>query len=193
METIGDLVKESIDFAEREIYDLAFVYACDALDRTARKEFTQENLPEPPFQMFIKHHWTLISFIGMRHNVSLPLELPFRLRRAIPTVTSFNMTGEMVIFAARQSLINRRLPPEMLLDRVFVTEIRDDKLLFPRGLIFGLLSSVVLHPLNKNEKIPDNYWLNLAEFKMFISELWGRDDLGKRIIKLYREQGLFPN
>lgn len=193
METIGNLVQGAIDFAERENSDLAFVYACDALAQTAEKEFGQTNLAEPAFQMFIKKYWTLISFMGMRHNTTLPLELPFRLRRAIPSVSNFSMTGEMVIFAVRQSLLNRRLPPEIVLDKAFATEVKDDKLVFPRGLIFGILSSVVLHPLNKDETIPDNYWMNLAEFKMFISELWGREDLGKRIVRLYREQGQFSD
>ena len=82
----------------------------------------------------------------------------------------------------RQTLATTRLPIEIAFNRMGGVEVKDDKLLFPTSLIYGVLASVIFHPLNKDEKIPDSYWISVRSFKMFISELWGREDLAERIM-----------
>ena len=72
----------------------------------------------------------------------------------------------------------------------FGTEIEKDKLMLPKSLLFALLGSVVFNPVNKDETVADRYWLNIWDFKMFISELWGRMDLAERVIKHYRGDNL---
>jgi len=52
-------------------------------------------------------------------------------------------------------------------------------------LIWGLIGAVVLSPANSDESITEQYWLLIADFKMFISELWGRIDIAKRVVKHY--------
>ncbi|MCM3876379.1 MAG: hypothetical protein NEA02_08165, partial [Thermoanaerobaculia bacterium] len=54
-----------------------------------------------------------------------------------------------------------------------------------RDLVWGLIASVVFAPVNAGESIPDNYWISVADFKMFISEVWGRIDIPKRVIRFY--------
>jgi hypothetical protein len=48
-----------------------------------------------------------------------------------------------------------------------------------------LIAAIVFCPINNNESIPNQYWLQVADFKMFISELWGKMDIAKRVVKLY--------
>ena len=62
---------------------------------------------------------------------------------------------------------------------------QDGNLVLNNGLIWGLVSAVVFSPTNKDESVPDQYWLQVGMFRMFISELWGRIDLAKRFVKFH--------
>lgn len=64
-------------------------------------------------------------------------------------------------------------------------EVNDHRLFVPSTLLSSFLALVVVHPVNKNEEIGDKYWVSIADFKMFISELWGRIDLAERVRKFY--------
>jgi len=56
-------------------------------------------------------------------------------------------------------------------------------LVLSKKLIWGLTGAIVFAPVNQNEAVPDDYLISLGDFKMFISEAWGRLDLAKRIVK----------
>jgi hypothetical protein len=185
MNTVGEFVQETMDLSDRGLLEHAFLPTCRALAETAEKEVKAGILSAPDYQEFIRNHWRLIYFAGIPAFSTLPPDLPFRLRRAVPSFNVPDVLKEIIIFAVRQTLATNRLPIEIAFNRMGGIEVRDDKLLFPRSLIFGLLASVVFHPLNKEEKIPDRYWLNVRDFKMFVSELWGREDLAERIMNLY--------
>ena len=185
MKTIGQLVQEAIDLSDRNLFEPAFVPVCDAINQTAQKIFEKESLPEPAYQKFIDQNWRLIAFTGIPSSETLPLNLPFRLRRAISSFNSLGVIKEMVVFIVRHTLATRRLPLDAGFNNVAKFELENDKLLFPQSLFFALLGSVVLHPVNKDETVPDKYWIQIRDFKMFISELWGRADLAERVMQLY--------
>jgi hypothetical protein len=67
-------------------------------------------------------------------------------------------------------------------------EMKNNVLLIPVTLISGLLAFSVVHPSNADEEVPEKYWISIGDFKMFISEFWGRMDLAERIRKLYLER-----
>lgn len=186
MKTIGQLVQEAIDLSERDLYEMAFSPVCAAISQTAHKAFEKDAALEPAHQKFINQNWRLISFMGIpQMESSLPLNLPFRLRRAIPSFNAPNVIQELLVFTVRQTLATRRLPLEVGFNNIAVFAVENDKLLLPQSLFFALLGSVVLHPANKSETIPDKYWIHIWDFKMFISELWGRADLAERVMKIY--------
>lgn len=180
MKTIGELLQEAIDLSDRNLFELAFVPVCEAVNQTAQKIFG-----EPAHQKFINQNWHLISFMAVLQAETLPLNLPFHLRRAISSFNSPNVMEEMVVFIVRHTLATHRLPLETAVNDVAKFEVKNDKLLLPRSLFFALLGSVVLHPVNKDETIPDKYWIHIWDFKMFISELWGRMDIAERVMQLY--------
>lgn len=185
MKTIGELLQEALDLADRDLYESAFVPVCDALNQTAQKVFENDASSEPAYQRFIRDNWRLISFVGVLQKKSLPLNLPFGLRRAIASFNTPDLPEQLVIFLVRQTLATRRLPLETAFNNSTKFKIENDKLLLPRSLFYALLGINVLHPANKKETIPDNYWINIRDFKMFISELWGRADLAERVMKIY--------
>lgn len=185
MKTIGQLVQEAIDLSGRNLFEPAFVPVCEAINETAQKIFADNQTPEPPHQKIINQNWQLISFMGIAPAETLPLNLPFRLRRAISSFNSPSVLTELIVFIVRQTLATRRTPPEIGFIDGIRFKIESDRLFLPQSLFFALLGSVVLHPANKNETIPDKYWLHIRDFKMFISELWGRADLAERVMQLY--------
>ncbi len=186
MKTVGQIVEESLQFCDGGSFEMAFVPACEALKQTAEKVYSETASAEPKFQQFIRGNWRLISFMGIPKTDSIPPNLPFSLRRAVPSFNIPNLMEEMIIFVVRQTLITHRLPFEIGFHKISSIKVEHDKLLFPRSLVFAILGSVIFHPSNKDEKLPDKYWMNIRDFKMFISELWGRADLAKRVMELYR-------
>ena len=185
MKTIGELVRETIDLSDRNLIEGAFVPLCDALDQTAQKIYRAEDSPESEFQRFINENWRLISFMGIPQTETLPTNLPFGVRRAIASLNSPKVVEELVVFTVRQTLATRRLPLEIGFNNIAKYAVENDKFLFPESLFFALLGNVVLHPANKNETTDDKYWIHIWDFKMFISELWGRKDIAERVMKIY--------
>ena len=57
-------------------------------------------------------------------------------------------------------------------------------LILPQNFIWGLIGVVIFCPANKDEKISENYWIKISDFKFFIQELWGRVDLANRIVSI---------
>ena len=89
----------------------------------------------------------------------------------------------------RETLRFGRMPAEFAFNSTGRFEVKNGKmLLLPPGLVNGLLGSVIFHPVNRDEIIGEKYWMNISDFKMFISELWGRNDLAERIMKFYLER-----
>jgi hypothetical protein len=185
MKTIGQLVEETLDYTDRGLLEVAFLPACEALRQTADAVYADQKSAEPEFQRFIRENWRLISFMGIPRRDAIPPNLPFGLRRAIPSFNIPNIYEEIVIYAVRQTLATHRIPLEIGFNN-FGTDVENEKLLLPKSLLFAILGSVVFNPVNKDETLADKYWLNIWDFKMFISELWGRQDLAERVIRLYR-------
>ncbi len=186
MKTIGQMVEESLDYADRGSLEIAFLPACEALRQTAEMVHHETNTGEPPFQRFIRDNWRLISFMGIPRMDSVPPNLPFGIRRVIPSFIISNIYEEIVIYTVRQTLTIHRVPLEIGFNSFGGTMVENDKLLLPKSLIFSILGSVVFNPLNQHETVADRYWLNIWDFKMFVSELWGRMDLAERVMKLYQ-------
>ena len=185
MKSIGLLVEETINLSDRGIPEYAFLTACDALNQTAQKVYSDEETAEPQFQRFIRENWRLISFMGIPRSDTIPANLPFGLRRVVPSLNMPNLILEIVIYAVRHTLSTRRMPLEVGFATFGGITVENERLLFPKSLLFAILGSVIFNPVNKDEKVPAHYWINVWDFKMFTSELWGRMDLAERVMDLY--------
>jgi hypothetical protein len=116
------------------------------------------------------------------------MNIPFGLKRLVPQFNVHHGAEEIVLLVILQTLKLNRLPNVFAVNSRGIFEIKEDKLFLPIGLINGLLGSIIFNPANQNEKIGKNYWISIADFKMFISELWGRSDLAARIMRFYLER-----
>ena len=188
MNTVGDFVQEAVDLMNSGSYEKAFAPTASAISETAKKAFQKAALSDDNYKTFIKENWRLISFMGMPWALPLPMNIPFGLKRIVPAFNVHHGAEEIIQMAILQTLRTGRMPAAFAFNSTGKFEIKNAKLLLPNGLICGLLGSVIFHPANADETIGEKYWINISDFKMFISELWGRADLAERIMKFYLER-----
>jgi hypothetical protein len=187
METVGLFVQEAIDFTDRGLYETAFVSACVAISKTAKKAFEKENLTEADYKKFIEENRQLILFMGVPETLQ-EIEIPFELQKTAPRFRTNYSLEDFLFNAVHQTAISSKLPAAFTFNSNSSLETNVSRVLLPVNLISGLLASVIFHPANKSETILSKYWFRIADFKMFISELWGRRDLAERIMKFYLER-----
>ena len=180
MKKVGESVQEAIDYMNGGLAQYALVPTVAALAKTAEKNGID-------FSEFIKANWDLIAFTGLPRALPLPLAIPFGLKKIVPQFNVHHGAPEIVLFLVRETLGNGKIPNNFIFHSSGEFEIENGVLYLPDSLIFGLLGGVIFDSANKNESIGDKYWMHISDFKMFISELWGRRDLAERIMKFYRE------
>jgi len=188
MKTVGELVGEAMDLMDRGFYAQAFVPAAAAIAETAKKAYEKDVSSEEDYRRFLKEHWQLITFMGMSRALPLPMNVPFGFKRIVPSFNVHQGAEEIILYVINQTLKINKLPDAISLNNQGTFEIKNNRLLLPSGSVSGLLGVVIFHPSNREEVIGDKYWISISDFKMFISELWGRMDLAERIMKFYLER-----
>jgi hypothetical protein len=188
MEKVGEFVQEAVDFMNSGSFLRAVAPTAWAIDATVKKSLEKTSLAEDDYRRFLKQNWQLITFMGMPRALPLAMNVPFGLKRIVPSFNVHHGAEEIVLMVVRETMKFGRLPAEFAFNSTGIFEVKNGKMLLPRGLVNGLLGSVIFHPVNKDETIGEKYWMNVSDFKMFISELWGRADLAERIMKFYLER-----
>ena len=185
METIGEIVQKSVDLLERGLYDKSFAVACIAASETIKKAHKKDDLILFDYKSFIDEHWDLLVFMSFPQTKSPFLEVQFVIKEISLNPRRDYTIKEIVVYLLTYALRNQRMPSDIRFFAGNDFEKRNNTLFIPHSLISGLLDLVVVHPVNKDETIPDKYWLNISDFKMFVSELWGRIDIAERVRKFY--------
>lgn len=185
MKKVGEAVRETIEAMEAGAMEAAFAAACAAIETTLEKSLATEDLTGGDYQNFVKENWRLISFMGLPQALPLPPNIEFALTRL---VHGFNLrtAEELIIHLIQQTAKMQRTPVQFKFHYGAAFELKTEKIHVPASLISGLVGIVIFHPANAGESVPDKYWLNISDFKMFISELWGRMDLAIRIMDFYQ-------
>jgi hypothetical protein len=185
MATLGKLIEQTIEYGDRGLFELAFVPACEAIRLTADRLYQGEEIAEPSFQRFLRENWRIISLLAITRDLQIPADIPLPVRQSVPGNLMADSAEQLVIYSVRQTLVMKRMPISLGFVKRGGMVVNDEKLLMPKSLIFAMLASVIVNPINKDESVGDKYWLNMWDFKMFISELWGRSDLLDRMMELY--------
>ena len=185
METIGQLVQETVDCMNSGFKTRAVTPASRAISKTLCKSLGKVEASPDDYKRFLKANWRLITFMGMPRALPLPLNVPFGLKRIVPSFNVHHGAEEIVALILSETLKTGRLPAHFAFNSNGQFKIDGGKLLLPPGLVNGLLGSIIFHPANADEQIGEKYWMSISDFKMFISELWGRADLAERIMKFY--------
>jgi len=184
MSEVGTNVQQAIDLMNSGSYELAFFPAARAIEGTMEKVLGK--LPsEIDYQNFFRENWQLIAFMGMPRALPLPMNIPFGIKRVLPSFNVHHGAPEIILLVVIEALKFKRIPDAFVFNTTGQFEVKGGQVLLPVGLVCGLLGSVIFHPSNKDEVIGENYWINISDFKMFVSELFGRKDLVDRIMKFY--------
>lgn len=186
MKQVGELVQETIEEVECGATESAFALTCAAVEETLKKTLETDALSGGDYQKFIRQHWQLLAFMGLPSALPMPLDVDFKLKTICH---GFHINGaeELVLHLVRQTAAMKRLPHQFKFDSGNFFAVRGQQIVIPATLIGALIGIVIFQPANKNEKVPDKYWINISDFKMFISEFWGRIDLAERIMNFYQQ------
>jgi len=181
----GENVQQAIELMGQGAYERAFLPAANAIALTINKANGIDGTSELAVQRFVKENFELITFMGMPRALPLPLDIPFKVKRIIPSFNVLHGVEEIVALTLTETFKFGRLPEVFTVGTSGKFEVSRGRLLLPTGLVCGLLGSVIFHPVNSGEQIADDCWISISEFKMFVSELFGRRDLAERIMKFY--------
>ena len=186
--SISEHLPRAIDCTDRGLYRIAFVAACAAITETLEKETGKAKLSESDYRNFIKSFGDLFIFMCIPRALPLALNVPFGVKRIDSKFNVHHGADEIVLLAIDKTIALGQLPEDFVFHSSGSFEIKDGKLLIPHTLVGGLLGLVVVHPVNKDETGGEKIWINISDFKMFVSELWGRIDLAERVRKFYLER-----
>ncbi len=184
MKQVGELIQESIEALEKAQNETAFALACAALKATLQKSAEIETPNNGDYQQFVKQHWRMLAFMGLPRALPMPLEIDYKLKNI---VHGFNLSGaqDLITHLIRQTAMSGRTPAQFKFHTGAQIEIHQNLIHVPATLIGGIVGIVIFQTANKNETVPEKFWINVADFKMFVSEFWGRIDLAERIVNFY--------
>ena len=184
--SVGQNVQEAIELTNQGFYERAYLPTANAIAATIAKATDGDGSSELAIQRFVKEQFPLITFMGMPRALPLPLNIPFAIKRIMPQFNSHHGAEEIVALTVTETTKFMRLPEIFAVGSGGVFEVRDGRVWLPNGLICGLLGTVIFHPVNAGESIGEECWISISDFKMFVSELFGRSDLAERIMKFYQ-------
>ena len=184
MNKVGELMRKTIEAMENGATGQAFALVCAALAETLQKSLETEDLSGGDYQNFIKRHWRLLCFMGLPQALPMSLAVEYNLSKI---VHGFHLRSaeELILHLIKQTALAGKLPSQFRFHSGGAFEVINNQILVPETLVGGLVGIVIFQPVNKDESVPDKYWLNVSDFKMFISEFWGRIDLAERVMSFY--------
>lgn len=181
MTSIGERIQEAIEHMEQGETTQALASACIALDATVQRQ------TDCVLKRFVHDHLWLITYIGFPGLTVSTIKVPFS-HPGMKSDTSDFVGIEDIVLHVIQCSLNHTGERESKItwnDKAALGLDPEGNLILNSGLIWSLISTVIFSPCNKMEFIAEHYWLQVGEFRMFISELWGRMDIAERIVKFY--------
>ncbi|MCA9371553.1 hypothetical protein KC726_01510 [Candidatus Woesebacteria bacterium] len=186
MLTIGDRIKKAIDEMEKGQIEHALTEVCIAIDITAQKISGKSRSSKSDYKKFVSNYMWLISYMGLPGIMAGTIRIKFDHKDVKPDATGYCGVEDIVYHIIRCGLIHATGLDERIIwsDNTIIGSDEKGNLTLCNKFIWGLVGAVIFCPENKNEKIDENYWIKIDDYKFFIQELWGRVDLAQRIIKL---------
>ena len=189
--SIGRRVQEAIDYMEKGEFELALTPTAIAIDCTAKAYYGKDKHSGKNYKSFLQENLKIIQFLGlpgiMLDELILPIEFPEI--SAEPLKLS-----DFIYHYIRCNLIHDTgLTDRVVFHRRVAFGVIDEKLYLSYKLIWGLLGTVIICPVNKGENVPEFYWFAMDEFRYFVNDLWGRMDIIERVMKLKMGSNLALN
>lgn len=186
---ISDSVIGSIDdFAAGKI-ESSVMHACFAVDGTARKLVGSNNDSRKRFVSFLRDHYWLLEPM-----VTPGINLVDTRWGNVPLSKQPNPDLAEIIYEVHRCSHGHgdEVPGGFKFTRSVGTkeslmEMSAGVLHLPDRLPFGLLAAAVLARVNRDQVVPDRYFLTLGEEKFTINDWWGRESDFRPIAAKYNQ------
>jgi len=178
---VGHSIKKSIDEMISGDVDAAMLHACNAVDGTAGKIF--KNLGnQARFTRFLRENYHILGPMGAPGLPLLEQRFPVKVRKATTPDGKPDMAD--LIYSVHRCTHGHgdELPDGFELRRDTLGPNRITTLHFERGkvqlsdrMVYGLIAVAVLAPVNRDQDIPDGYYLTFGNSEeLYIHDWWGR-------------------
>lgn len=183
MITIGDRVKEAIDYMEKNQLEHALTATCIALDITAQEISGKEKSARSDFKKFLSDYLWIIQYMGIPGIMGQSIKIGFSHPNIKPDINGNCRIEDIVYHVIRCKLIHSTgLDSKIRWQNNSFGIDASGNLILPNKFIWGLIGAIVFCPQNKNAVINKNYWIGIDEFKFQIQDIWGRLDIAANII-----------
>ncbi|WP_146010095.1 hypothetical protein [Burkholderia sp. WAC0059] len=180
---IADHIKHSLDALDKQDMDQAMLYACLAIDGTAKKTYTHISQVGPRFRKFINDNMDIVELMFGGINLVETL-FPFKDAKGKIGVTFADIVYEKF----RCSLAHGDELPDgfgvtiQIADghQVFSVDIQNQSMTLPQSAITGLGLICVLAPANADQQIGNSayrYWDRVNTY--IVDDWWGKVDAAR--------------
>ena len=183
---IADHIKYSLDACDSRELDKAMLFACLAIDGTAKKAYPAIDKVGARFRKFIVEHLDIIELmfggIGFHETV-----FPFKDNKG-----NIGVKFEDIVYEKfRCNLAHGiELPDGYDIDvkvsdgiQQFVIDIAGQSMTFPESAIFALGLPCVLSPVNADQKIGSNLYHYRDPINLYVVDRWwGKVDCARAIM-----------
>jgi hypothetical protein len=178
---VGDSVRQSINDWQVGENESAMLHACNAVDGTAKKVYPSLGNNDR-FTKILRENYSILGPMGAPGINLIETRFPIKVPR--PKAPGGKPDLADVIYGIHRCSHGHgdELPEgfELLSDaageaQVTHMQITEGKIRLSDRIIFGLLAVSVFSPLNKDQIIPNSYYLTFGKSaKLIINEWWGR-------------------
>ena len=178
---VGDSVRLAIDDWERGEFEAAMLHACNAVDGTAKKVYSEAG-SKARFTRLLRESYGILGPMGTPGIDIVETRFPVRVERSKTRDGKPDMAD--VIYGIHRCSHGHgdELPDgfELISDAAGPSgrtrmRIEKGKIQLSDRVIFGLLAVAVLSPANVGQVVPDGYYLTFGSaVTLYINEWWGR-------------------
>lgn len=183
--TVGKRIQSCINHMDNKEFGLALSELCIAIDITAKKNYDKQQSSATTYKKFLHENMWMIMVTGTGNLIN-PIKVKFT-HPSIKNSDGYCSLEEIIYHIVRCELIhdtgknsNIEWNPDSSYPILYNAE---GELLLSTAFIWGLVLSVVVSPVNKDERVGELCWISTLSFKYFINDLWGRIDLVKKMVR----------
>lgn len=167
MSVISERVSEAIEYLKKGDLENALIYITIALDRTAKNNWNKLGVGRRIKKFVEEYQFILVQFAtnGKLYNYGKLVIGGLEVKDIVYMIRCYLQHGDD---------LNSKFT---LVMQDGILGIKDGKTLINRGLIYGLLLSVIVDKSNKNEYCSSGQELFFGNIKVEINKLWGKINL----------------